>query len=278
MKLIALCLGVCVFMGCGSPQLATLENRLAGLEVENRRHQSSLDKIVHQLEQQKNTIEKLQKLTKSERGGYADSVYEIEQIKVRFQQIEGLVDELSFKLVNSKNEQANSNGKQLERLDAVTSRNYEKILKLEKYMGFEPTVGEVDADATSKTPAPMKESNLYNIAKKLFDQGDLENSRIQFENFITKFPKSDKADNARFWIADSYYAEKWYEKAILEYQKVLEQYQTSNKAAAARLKQGYAFVELGEVANARLILKELVKKHPDSKEADYAKQKLKTLN
>ena len=278
MKRIVFCLGVVFLMGCGSPQLATLENRLAGLEVENRRHQSSLEEIVQQIEQQKKTIEKLQKITKSERGGYADSVYEIEQIKVRFQQIEGLVDELSFKLVNSKNEQSISNEKQMERLDTVTSRNYEKILRLEKYMGFEPTVGSVSPEAPSKSSVPMKESKLYSLAKKLFDQGDLENARIQFENFINKFPKSDKADNARFWIADSYYAEKWYEKAILEYQKVLERYQTSNKAAAARLKQGYAFIELGEKANARLILKELVKKHPSSKEADYAKQKLKTLN
>ncbi|MCP4718042.1 MAG: tetratricopeptide repeat protein, partial [Desulfobacteraceae bacterium] len=73
-------------------------------------------------------------------------------------------------------------------------------------------------------------------------------------------------------------AEKWYEKAILEYQKVLEDYPESNKTAAARLKQGYSFAELGETANARLILKELIKRHPDSNEAKYARKKLKSLN
>jgi len=57
----------------------------------------------------------------------------------------------------------------------------------------------------------------------------------------------------------------------------LEKYPDSNKMAAARLKQGYAFAELGEKANARLILKELLKKHPDSNEAQYAQKKLKTL-
>jgi len=57
----------------------------------------------------------------------------------------------------------------------------------------------------------------------------------------------------------------------------MEEYPDSNKLAAARLKQGYAFAELGEKANARLILKELIKKHPDTNEAKYAREKLKKL-
>jgi TolA-binding protein len=64
----------------------------------------------------------------------------------------------------------------------------------------------------------------------------------------------------------------------LEYQKVLENYPNSNKNAAARLKQGYAFAALGEKANARLILKELITRYPNSQEAKYAKEKLKNLN
>jgi tol-pal system protein YbgF len=170
--------------------------------------------------------------------------------------------------------------KQLERLDVAISKNYERLIRLEKYMGFEPSVGgEIAKDLVpSEEPAKDTEQKAYDFAKRLFDDGDNGNARIQFENFINKYPDSTNADNARFWIADSYYTEKWFEKAILEYQKVLEGYPDSNKLAAARLKQGYAFAELGETANARLILKELIKKHPDSNEAKYAQEKLKNLN
>jgi len=161
-------------------------------------------------------------------------------------------------------------------------RNYERLITLEKYMGFEPGEAKpVDANTqplATSTPEAASEQESYALAKKMFDEGDKENARIQFENFINKYPDSKNADNARFWIADSYYAEKWYEKAILEYQKVLEEYPNSNKTAAARLKQGYSFAELGETANARLILKELIKRHPDSNEAKYARKKLKSLN
>jgi TolA-binding protein len=43
------------------------------------------------------------------------------------------------------------------------------------------------------------------------------------------------------------------------------------------LKQGFAFISLGDKANARLILKELSKKYPESNEGKIALQKLKEL-
>jgi len=56
-----------------------------------------------------------------------------------------------------------------------------------------------------KTLATGSEQELYDQAKKLFDAGDRENARAKFETFIQKYPKSQNADNARFWIADTYY-------------------------------------------------------------------------
>ena len=43
---------------------------------------------------------------------------------------------------------------------------------------------------------------------------------------------------------------------------------------AALLKQGYAFANLGEKGNARLILKELIRKYPGTSEAKIAAEKL----
>ncbi len=91
------------------------------------------------------------------------------------------------------------------------------------------------------------------------------------------YPKSPQADNAQFWLGETYYREKWYEKAILEYQKVIEKYPKGNKVPASLLKQGLAFHSLGDKANTRLILTELIKKYPKSNEAKIAKQKLKRL-
>ncbi|MCD4721787.1 MAG: tol-pal system protein YbgF [Desulfobacula sp.] len=281
--------------GCVEPQkFVTLENRVAAIEMENNRQllrqkektkatviQNEQNQL--KLRQDLGTIEK--KINESHsisQEEYAELKYNIQTIKEDFQRVEGLIEEINHSFEEYHQKDREIIEKKLERLDHAISKNYEKLIKLEKYMGFEPSaLGGIDGIekkvVLSEDPGKNAEQELYNFAKKLFDDGDMENARIQFENFINKYPDSENTDNARFWIADSYYAEKWFEKAILEYQKVLEDYPDSNKLAAARLKQGYAFAELGEKANARLILRELLKKHPESNEAKYAQKKLESL-
>ncbi len=273
----------CLFLsGCiVSEQVVALENRMAALEMENNRQLTRRND--QSQSQHKKDIEKIEKrLNKGHnfsKEEYAEIKYEIQSAKKNIQRLEGLIQEVQHSLEEYNQTDKKKIEKNLENLDHTISRNYERIIKLEKYMGFEPSGVNSPEQKSEALVLPEKdaEQKLYDVAKKMFDDGDKENARIQFENFINKYPKSNNADNSRFWIADSYYAEKWFEKAILEYQKVLEDYPNSNKLAASRLKQGYSFAELGENANARLILKELIKKHPNSNEAKYAREKLKNL-
>ncbi len=273
------------FCGCvRSQNFYALENRVAAMEMENNRQHSKqklkLNAILLKLQQDfENLKKKLDQNPTISQEEYADLKYTIQTFKESFQRLEGMGEEINHRFGDSIQKEGEVLTKQLEQLDHAVSKNYEKIIRLEKYMGFEPSLKKEQQvnQAISQEPEKNTQQRLYDFAKKLFDDGEKENARIQFENFINKYPDSDNADNARFWIADSYYSEKWFEKAILEYQKVLEQYPKSNKLAAARLKQGYSFAELGEKANARLILQELLKKHPGSNEAKYAKKKLKIL-
>ncbi len=296
MRIIYLFIGLATFLlliGCVEPQqFVILENRVAAIEMENnkelsRQKESSQASATqfekNQLELKENLDEIQNRLDQSfnlSQDEYAEMKYDIQSIKEDLQRLEGLIEEINHRFEEYSLKDKEGVEKKLEILDQAISRNYEKVIKLEKYMGFEPTAAGEPAikPEVSEEIQTNPEQDLYDFAKKLLDDGDKENARMQFENFINKYPESDNADNARFWIADSYYVEKWFEKAILEYQKVLEIYPKSNKLAASRLKQGYAFAELGEKANARLILKELIRKHPDSNEAKYAQEKLKTLN
>jgi len=129
----------------------------------------------------------------------------------------------------------------------------------------------------SSGPANFSEKEIYNTAKQAYDREDYEVARQGFETFLKKYPKSDEADNARFWIGESYFKQGWYQKAILEYQEVIEKYPNDNKAPSAYLKQGLAFDKLGEKANALLVFQELIKKFPNSGEAKTARQKISQL-
>lgn len=281
-----------VFSGCVTPeQHQALENRITALEMENNRQMALQEKFFGKEADLKTSLDAIErKIAQTEtinRETTAEIKYELTQLKEKYGQLQGMIEEMSYRFGSNSQVGRQDLEKRLDRLDNAISRNYTKILTLENYLGFEPTIAAPDAadrpEPGSDAPDAVEqdtesEQGLYTYAKKLFDDGDMEKARLQFENFINKYPDSDNADNARFWIADSYYVDKWYEKAILEYQKVLEQYPDSNKAAAARLKQGYSFAELGEKANARLILNELVNRYPDSREADFAREKLKHLD
>ncbi len=117
----------------------------------------------------------------------------------------------------------------------------------------------------------------YEEAMKLLDRKDYKTAIARFRDFLKKFPKSDLADNAQYWIGESHYALKEFDQAILAFDEVERQYPNGDKVPAALLKQGFAFAELGDKVDARLILKKLMDRYPQSQEAVKAKQKLKAL-
>jgi tol-pal system protein YbgF len=145
-----------------------------------------------------------------------------------------------------------------------------------------PDAGVKRPAAVTEPPPPadkkeQSEAELYDAAKKALDKGENETARDLFTKYLKKAPKSGDADNAQFWLGETFYRDKWYEKAIMEYQKVIENYPNGNKVPAALLKQGLSFFNLNEKSNARLLLQEVVNKYPKSNEAKIAKDKLSTF-
>jgi tol-pal system protein YbgF len=94
------------------------------------------------------------------------------------------------------------------------------------------------------------------------------------ESFIEKYPKHDLYINALYWIGESYYGEKRYESAILQFQDVISKYPSTAKAPAALLKQALAFNALGDAENARTTMQKLLEKYPNSQQAAAAKKYL----
>ncbi|MBF0302695.1 MAG: tol-pal system protein YbgF [Desulfamplus sp.] len=282
--------------GCaGNHKIETLESKVATLEEENAKLTKQYNSIIN---------EDFITLEKEQREKYAEVRDMMESLKTDIQAVRGNLEESEHRL---KEASEAAGASELGRIDNAVSNNYRRILRIEKHLGLEssdpadsglvstsqtttpvapntssiqqPVVTGNGTESTNKTTAQnMSADSLYNEAKASLDSGKNEQARNQFEAFINRYPTSDNADNARFWIADSYYRDKWYEKAILEYQRVIEEYPKGNKIPSALLKQAYSFANLGEKGNARLILEDLIKKYPQTQESESAKEKLKTLN
>ena len=216
------------------------------------------------------------------RSQYAGINAHIVELQDALQGIRGNLEETEY-IVKQRMDASEDLGREVQvRLDtmAVSLEKIEARLQyIEHYLNLEP--GKTPAQPPADGPVEGKklsDADLYASAKQAFDQGDFEKARLGFNEIITAYPTSQHADNAQFWIGEIYYREKWYEKAILEYQKVIENYPKGNKVPASLLKQGFAFLSLGDKANARLILNELAQKYPDSNEGKIAVQKLKEIS
>jgi len=119
--------------------------------------------------------------------------------------------------------------------------------------------------------------DLYKEAYESFQKGNLEAARKKFEAFIKQYPNTELSDNAQFWIGETHYLKKDYEKAILEYEKAISKYPEGDKVPAALFKQALAFLELGDKTNGRNLLKRVIERYPHSDQAEMAKKRLDTL-
>ncbi|MGD8541656.1 MAG: tol-pal system protein YbgF [Desulfobacteraceae bacterium] len=264
--------------GCATQQdVATLDRRLASVERRN----AVLEKQSREIADTRQSLESKESEIKSQAASLRVS---IENLEEELRVLSGRLEEVEYKTAQKLGEAesdiqqrgqktAGLEGKLLSLEDRV--RQLEAYLNLDAAAGAKPAASPAPAGAAAAPPAGEKER--YAAARAAFEQGDFAKARGLFEGLLADFPDSPQANSAQFWVGETYYREKWFEKAILEYQKVVENYPKGNKLPAALLKQGFAFSNLGDNANARLILESLIQKYPDSSEAGIAAKKLQGM-
>lgn len=137
----------------------------------------------------------------------------------------------------------------------------------------EPGVAPQTPAAAPKSVDPEKTD--FDKALQLYQQGQYENSRKSFQEFIDKHSVSESVPTALFWMGESYYAEKRYRDAIAVYQQILDRYPKTSRVPFALLKQANAFEQIGNPTAARILYEKLVDQHPNSPQAQVASKKLK---
>lgn len=127
--------------------------------------------------------------------------------------------------------------------------------------------------AVASTPAGQSALALYEQAlKKIREEQDFTAGRELMETFLNRYPGDELAVNAAYWVGETYYAQKAYEKAILRFEDVIQKYGEHPKVASAMLKQALAFEASGDKATGRLLLQSVIERFPLSDEANKAKQ------
>ncbi len=130
-----------------------------------------------------------------------------------------------------------------------------------------------------ETTAPEKSNSSDSglaKAQKLFDKNKLDDAYQAFEEIASTSTSKD-AIYARYMMGECLFNQKEYDKAIMQYQKIISQHSGDKMAPAAMLRQGIAFEKLSDKETAKVIYKKILKRHGSSPEAATAQEKLSKL-
>ncbi len=145
------------------------------------------------------------------------------------------------------------------------------------------SAGTVDEPGQQMTQVPQ--SSLPQIDKqKMFDNafddlrsGNYELAKMGFEEYIKQFPDTPITDDAQYWLAECYYGNGEYAKAIPYFEAVDKNYSESDKLPQALYKLGRSYEQTDQAARAIQVYERLIKDFPNTFEGERAVERIAEL-
>ena len=98
-----------------------------------------------------------------------------------------------------------------------------------------------------------------------------------FQRFLTTWPTSGRADDAQYWLGESYYRSRNYDAAKEAFINLGLRFPQSKRLPDALLKLGSIYGETGDPARAREVWQKLIQVYPDTEAAGVAQERLQSL-
>src|SRR5216683_2770746 len=184
-----------------------------------------------------------------------DRAGQVDQISGQIQALNDTMDELKVRL-------------------AKLSKQFEDMQTAQQSMAAQQTQAQQQAQAIAQAPPP---DVLYNNALRDYNGGKNDLAIQGFDDYIKFYPNTDLAGNAYFYLAEIQFKAGDYKKAVANYDLVLQNFPSGNKAAAAQLKKGYALLELGKEDEGTQELKHVIQRYPRTNEAVQARERLRKV-
>jgi tol-pal system protein YbgF len=175
----------------------------------------------------------------------------------------------------------------LERLDVMNDR-ISRLEKASEERGAQapPPVQPPPQRATRTGEAPVLHNtplraasiaDMYRNAIVLFGKNRYADARAAFQQVYDADVSGELADNALFWIGETYFAAADYNNAIRYYKRVSDEYGDQNKAPDAMYKLALSYEKTSDLAQARTTLQEVIARYPYSAPASSAKTELNRI-
>ena len=198
------------------------------------------------------TITTLQNTLQKQQG---DAAGHVDQLSGQIQALNDTLDELKVRL-------------------AKVSKQLEDMQSAQQSIAAQQQATQAQAQAQSQAPPP---DVLYANALRDYNGGKTDLAGQEFGDYIKFYPNTDLAGNAYFYMAELQFRAGNYQQAVTNYDQVLQNFPSGNKAASAQLKKGFALIEMGQKDDGVQELRHLIQRYPKTSEAVQARERLRKL-
>jgi tol-pal system protein YbgF len=157
---------------------------------------------------------------------------------------------------------------------AKLSKQLEDMSAAQQSMATQQAQVQQQQQALAQAPPP---DVLYNNALRDYNGGKNDLANQEFTDYIKFYPNTDLAGNAYFYLAELQFKAGDYQAAVTNYDLVVQNFPSGNKAAAAQLRKGLALIELGKQDEGAEELRHVMQRYPRTAEAIQARDKLRKL-
>ena len=187
----------------------------------------------------------------------ADSGSHVDQLSGQIQSLNDSLDELKART-------------------AKVSKQLEDMQSAQQNLTTQPgaAVGQPQQAPVAQAPPP---DVLYSTAITDYNTNKIDLATQEFGQYVKTYPDTDLAGNSYFYLAEIAFRQGNYQEAVKNYDLVLQNFASGNKAASAELKKGFAQIELGQKEDGITALRHVIQRYPRSNEALQARDRLHKL-
>ena len=147
--------------------------------------------------------------------------------------------------------------------------------KLDEVMGrFQQLSQRVPPPVAAPAPAQGDPNQLYDQAAQDLTQGRYALALQGFRDFVRRFPAGELSDNAQYGVGECFFAQSRFDSAAVEYARVEAGWPQGDRVPAALYKLALSRERLGQAEPAKKTFEDLVKRFPNSGEAQLARERL----
>jgi tol-pal system protein YbgF len=205
---------------------------------------------------------------------------EVSQLQSETQQLRGDIETMRFESQNAADRQQALYVDLDSRLQGLEANQTATLEQARAAAQQAEAFASAQAAAAAAAPPPRpvgSDQDNYNAAFDLIQARRYPEAATAFSGFLESFPDSPLADNAQYWLAETFYVQRQFQEALPQFERVIDAYPQSAKLPDALLKIGYCNFELKRWDEARTALEQVSRQFPGTTAARLAVQRLERL-